>query len=96
MLVVSGTDEGLTSSAKGSRTFEGHSGWSWVVGERGEKQPRFFCPCSCWHPGAPQQRFKAGDFPALFLCAKFLAFCQLEQQKISPNLLPPESTVPRE
>lgn len=32
MPVVSGTDEGLTSSAKGSRTFEGHSGWSWVVG----------------------------------------------------------------
>lgn len=28
MLVVSGTDEGLTSSAKGSRTFEGHSSWS--------------------------------------------------------------------
>lgn len=72
MLVVSGTDEGLTSSAKGSRTFEGHSG---LRGWRGGKQSFLFCPCSCRRPGAPQQRFKAGDFPALFLRAKFLAFC---------------------
>lgn len=34
MLVVSGTDEGLTSSAKGSRTFEGHSGLAGVVGRK--------------------------------------------------------------
>lgn len=44
MLVLSAADEGLTSSAKGSRRFERHR-----VFPRGGKQSPVFGPCSRWH-----------------------------------------------